>query len=175
MAGEQDEPLLTLLRRAEPRGPRGIASRDRGAVLALAAHCCMLDAGFRVQRADLNAPAPPTPEAPCPGWEKAFPDEWVINYTHPAKAARFVLHCSLQRASGRMLLAGMEAGAPNNKQMLGLQLDRYVPGGPSAWRAPTGPAQSRARGRCWRWSRRTCPGPSSRSRPTRPRPRPRAR
>jgi hypothetical protein len=43
-----DEPLTPVLARAEPRGPRALVSRDPGAALALAAHCCMLDAGFQV-------------------------------------------------------------------------------------------------------------------------------
>jgi hypothetical protein len=47
MAGE--EPLLELLQRAEPRGPRGLAKPDPGAALALAAHCCMIEHGFKVQ------------------------------------------------------------------------------------------------------------------------------
>jgi len=44
-----DEPLLDTLQRAEPRGPRGLSRPDPGAALALAAHCCMIEAGFKVR------------------------------------------------------------------------------------------------------------------------------
>lgn len=40
--------VLDLMQRAEPRGPRALAKADPGSALALAAHCCMLEAGFEV-------------------------------------------------------------------------------------------------------------------------------
>ncbi|GBF94135.1 hypothetical protein Rsub_07122 [Raphidocelis subcapitata] len=130
-APEADAALAPALRRAEPRGPRALSKPDPGAALALAVHACMLEAGFN-PHPPADGPRPATPDAPPPGWDKAFPDEWVFEYTHPGKAEKFVLHCSLQRASGRMLAVASEGGALGNRHMLGLQLANYVPGGAAA-------------------------------------------
>lgn len=134
-AAPEDNRLLDALRRAEPRGPRGLAKRDPGAALALAAHCCMLESGFQVD-ASKGGAQPPSRHSPAPGWDKQFPDEWVFEYTHPRKDGRFALHCSLQRVSGRMLVSGMEVGAPKNRHMLGLMLSNYVAGGPGSLDTP---------------------------------------
>ncbi|KAI8473003.1 MAG: hypothetical protein J3K34DRAFT_196154 [Monoraphidium minutum] len=136
-APQQDDRLLPLLQAAEPRGPRALAKPDPGAALALAAHCCMLEAGFEVCPPAAGEGAPrATRASPAAGWDRRFPDEWVFEYTHPDKLGRFALHCSLQRASGRMLASAMETGAPRNHHMLGLQLQNYVPGGAAAFDGP---------------------------------------
>jgi hypothetical protein len=51
-----------------------------------------------------------SPYAPPSGWcrHRAAPDEWVFRYTHRAKISPFVLHLSLQRATGRMLVRAAE-------------------------------------------------------------------
>ncbi|KAF8065820.1 hypothetical protein HT031_002880 [Scenedesmus sp. PABB004] len=156
------------LAQAAPRGPASVPGGDPGAVLALACHCVMVDAGMKARRgrrpaaaaaaaarppaaagrgADPRAPprraapqcvlpsgAPAAARWPPPaGWAAEFADEWVFRYAAPGKASTLVLHCSLQRATGRMLVHTLEAGnEQRNHHMLGLYLPKYVPPGAAA-------------------------------------------
>eukprot|EP00775_Hariotina_reticulata_P013426 gene13426-13554_t len=69
--------------------------------------------------------------APAGKWASEFKDEWVFRYTVLGKKNVLALHCSLQRGSGRMLVHAVEVNndpnAARNSQLLGLQLERYVP------------------------------------------------
>ncbi|KAF6250677.1 hypothetical protein COO60DRAFT_1705555 [Scenedesmus sp. NREL 46B-D3] len=119
---------------AEPRGPSGLPEPDAGAVLALACHCVMVDNGFVCMRPNGNASSKWVPQ---PRWSVELKDEWVFRYSMPGKRNTLVLHCSLQRASGRMLAHTIEAGNERNSHLLGLMLEKYVPAaaklGSSSW------------------------------------------
>ena len=88
-------------------------------------------------------------------WNTRFTDEWVFEFTryavngdvHPlcsviditqdaidaawvcrrGCANTFVLHCSLQAASGKMFVHAREAGGSANAHCLGLLLSKYIP------------------------------------------------
>lgn len=110
---------------AEPRGPGGLGEPDAGAVLALACHCVMVDNGFLCTRPSGDDAS--NKWAPQPRWSVELKDEWVFRYSMPGKRNTLVLHCSLQRASGRMLAHTIEAGNERNSHLLGLMVEKYVP------------------------------------------------
>ncbi|KAF6255170.1 hypothetical protein COO60DRAFT_1641800 [Scenedesmus sp. NREL 46B-D3] len=99
---------------AEPRGPSSLPEPDAGAVLALACHCVMVNNGFVCMRPNGNASSKWVPQ---PRWSVELKDEWVFRYSMPGKRNTLVLHCSLQRASGRMLAHTIEAGNERNSHV----------------------------------------------------------
>ncbi|KAK9837247.1 hypothetical protein WJX81_001383 [Elliptochloris bilobata] len=104
-----------LLAQAAPRGPRSIKTEDGGALLALSLHCLMCQQGFTPARRRL-----------AEDWNKRFTDEWVFEYRRAGCKNTFVLHCSLQAASGKMFVNLREDGNSSNTHCVGLLLSRYV-------------------------------------------------
>lgn len=118
--------VAKLLALAEPKGPAGLPSPDPGAVLALACHVVMVHAGL--QSTLPSGAHPANKYAPRANWTREFKDEWRFSYAAPGcKRNSLLLHCSLQRASGRMLVHAVELGNPTNDHLLGLLLPKYVP------------------------------------------------
>lgn len=117
-------PLSQLLQVALPK-PAYLSNTDGGAALALALHCLMIRDGYTVvdsgQRVRHSVYMPPS------DWNGRFKDEWVFKYTKDGKANKFTLHCSLQSQSKRMFVHASEEHNINNIQILGLQLENYVP------------------------------------------------
>lgn len=134
-----DGVLATLLAQAVP-SPVGLPP---GAVLALACHVCMVDAGF------LTAAPQPQPQqnawtrmlgtswnsrssspfAPPAHWADENGREWSFRYHRPGKALPIVLTLSLHAQSGRALVHVVEGSfeRPANAVLVGLQLERYLP------------------------------------------------
>lgn len=69
--------------------------------------------------------------APPPGWN-GVENVWRFVYTRPGAAATFQLQCSLHPSNRRMFVHACELDSngeprPDNIQILGVQLPRYVP------------------------------------------------
>ncbi len=110
------EVLTELLRKAAPGGPATIPGADPGAALALALHCIFTEAGL--ETAAVNGVMPKHRYTPPPGWHGTYKDEWVFKYNAPGKANQLVLHCSLQRQTGRMFINATETdNLANNNQV----------------------------------------------------------
>mmetsp|Transcript_27634 Transcript_27634/g.70399 ORF Transcript_27634/g.70399 Transcript_27634/m.70399 type:complete len:240 (-) Transcript_27634:877-1596(-) len=121
------EALTSLLALAWHK-PASLASP--GAGLALALHCVMIREGFSVEESDTAAAGKRVRHSsysPPAAWQMEGPNEWNFVYSHPGKANRFKLTVSLHEKSGRTFVHASEAGNPNNIQILGLQLDKYIP------------------------------------------------
>eukprot|EP00878_Enallax_costatus_P017921 GHUV01018843.1.p2 GENE.GHUV01018843.1~~GHUV01018843.1.p2 ORF type:complete len:118 (+),score=34.14 GHUV01018843.1:902-1255(+) len=113
---QSSEQLVLALAQAVPAGPSGLPEPDPGAVLALACHCIMVDAGLRCTLPGVD---PGDRWAPPPRWAVQFKDEWVFKYSMSGKRNTLALHCSLQRASGRMLVHTVEVNNDNNAHVSG--------------------------------------------------------
>lgn len=120
----RDAPLSQLLQVALPK-PAHLANTDGGPALALSLHCCMVREGYTVldtaERTRQSVYMPPA------DWNGRYKDEWIFHYTKDGKSNKFTLHCSLQPQSKRMFIHASEENNLNNVQILGLQLDNYIP------------------------------------------------
>ncbi|CAD7696683.1 unnamed protein product [Ostreobium quekettii] len=144
MAGPGPGPLTDLLARALPAGPSSIddslpVCRRRCAVVALSLHCMMVWSGFR--RAGKEEPGGPLGwmaalagrrrrYAPPERWLEmaASTPEWYFRYTHPNLPGLFLLGCSVQESTMRMIVHVREQGWRdfNAGVMLGLDVGHYA-------------------------------------------------
>ncbi|KAI7842411.1 hypothetical protein COHA_004050 [Chlorella ohadii] len=128
---EHPEPLAELLAQALPQGPGGLRGKQAGgAALALALHCLMVQDGFR----PLDNSGRPLRSASPPAAWNAADLVWSFSYDRPGALRQFKLQCALQAATRRMFVHACEvdgSGEPlqDNIQIMGLQLDNYVPAG----------------------------------------------
>lgn len=140
-----DGVLAPLLAQAVP-SPAGLPP---GAVLALACHVCMVDAGFQTaapaqqqqqsawtrmlgtiwNSSSSSSRIRSSPFAPPAHWADENGHEWSFRYQRPGKALPIVLTLSLHAQSGRALVHAVEGSfeRPANAVLVGLQLERYLP------------------------------------------------
>ncbi|GFH09760.1 PI31_Prot_N domain-containing protein, partial [Haematococcus lacustris] len=115
--------LTELLPLAVPK-PASVGTR--GAALALACHCVMVREGFTVEEPQF-ASSRIRRSSPPANWQMYGPMEWNFVYSHSSKLNLFKLIVSLHEKSGRAFVHCSEDLNPNNIQILGLQLENYVP------------------------------------------------
>mmetsp|Transcript_32765 Transcript_32765/g.92956 ORF Transcript_32765/g.92956 Transcript_32765/m.92956 type:complete len:247 (-) Transcript_32765:56-796(-) len=134
--------LETLLPKAVPE-PRRVSTEDGAALLVVALHCLMVQDGYRFQRvvqADptkkpsfLRSLDPAALLRPFQSeyflhhsWNMGpYPNLWMLEYTREDAPGSFMLQCSL--AKGMLVACGSEECNPNNINMVGLLVSKYVP------------------------------------------------
>lgn len=98
-------------------------------MVALALHCLMVREGFSVvdetttadQRRRQSAYTPPL------NWQEHGPNEWGFVYSRSDKVNRFAVIINLHPTGSRIFVHASEEHNPHNIQVLGLQLENYVP------------------------------------------------
>lgn len=139
MCNQRHDGVLAPLLAQAVRSPAGLPP---GAVLALACHVCMVDAGFlttapaqqqsawtRMLGTIWSSSSSSSPFAPPAHWADENGHEWSFRYHRPGKALPIVLTLSLHAQSGRALVHAVEGSfeRPANAVLVGLQLERYLP------------------------------------------------
>lgn len=91
----------------------------------------MVEEGFQPLSSN-RKPVPLGTYKPPHDWETKFDNEWMFEYCRSGAAYNFRLHCALQSATRRVFIHASELTTggdpiPDNIQIMGLQLDNYVP------------------------------------------------
>eukprot|EP00873_Tetraselmis_striata_P002549 jgi/Tetstr1/422813/TSEL_013604.t1 len=138
---ELTELLPLAVRSPSVLKPSGDADRQCGALLVVALHCRMVEAGFR--KAALTSvetevvsswaawnpvlllDALRSPYSLVGRWNDMEGSVWLLEYTRDDAPGRFVLQCGL--AKGMMIVCGIEAGNPGNQRMVSFRVEKYVP------------------------------------------------